>query len=199
MSVARIRRIVAQYIAGEAEVKIYDAAGTHAGLVSGAPQVSWLNAIAQGTELYQRIGLDFRMRRIYLRLTCVQNPASATSTQALRLILFLDTQPNGAAPPVSGNLALFTSATPSLPSMRNLAATNRYWVMADRNVTLSTGSRTQVNIELSQSLRAVTQFVAAAAAITDMLANGIYLMSIGFDAANGPSVYFSTRLWFSDL
>lgn len=199
MSVARIRRVVAQYLRGEEERKAVDFI-LAASPPSGTPVIGYLTTIPQGTDYFERLGLEARLRRIHIRWSVTLNSAAAGPSQLLRFLVILDTQPNQANIPIGGQAGVFFSAAPSTESPRQFTTTQRYWVLNDQVVTVSSGQGQRRYGEFSHSLNAISHYDQGTitGSVSTILTNALWIMYIGSDAANPPAFAGTARLWFSD-
>lgn len=199
MSVARIRRVVRQYIEGEAETKVVDYTIGPVSPVVATPYLSWLTPIRLGTNYFNRIGAELRLMRVYLRLSIQRNAAAVAPSQLVRVILALDTSTEGSLPVFGLPTSLFSGATPRVQDQRNQLATTRWWVMDDRVVDVSTGDQTIRVTEMSHSLRAHAHYLSDTGGIADAFQNHLYLFMIGSDAVDGANISGSVRIWFQDM
>lgn len=199
VAAATARRTVARALAEQVEHKALNTAIAAINIVSGVPQYQFLSAIPQGTDYYQRSGVDVTLRRLYMRYQVVENPLAASTTQQLRIMVLMDTQPDGALPTFVGSQGLFAAGPPTVFDQRNYVTTQRYWVMEDRVVTVSTGDQSSRYGEISQTLHARQHWIGGGASIVDVVTNAIFILLISSDAANGPAFYGAVRLWYTDM
>lgn len=210
MSAARIRRIVRQELAGEAEDKSIDVA-LGATNISDTPGLQLLCPIGQGTDYFQRLGVEARLLRCYVRYRCLISAVAVVAgvqSQNLRFMLVLDTLTLGVALPVTGATAaaqatsLFPVNVPlSLVQQRNFRATTRYLVLRDWTVSLNVNGRAEHYGEMSCPLRMNVHWTGNTTGVADILANALWLVywSDTPAASNPPIISWQARLWFRDL
>lgn len=172
-----------------------------------------LNGLVPGTDFNNRIGRKIFMNSLYIRGFCRHNndfvANSASSGDLWRMIVFMDMQPNGAAPTVTDLLVTATSS-----SHLNMNNRDRFKVLIDKQyapgpwtalvgppVNIS-GDRTAFPVKKYKKINAETIYNAGAAGtIGDIISGALYMFWIGQYAAGsgvqGEAVV-STRLRFSD-
>ncbi len=93
-----------------------------------------LTPIPQGTDEDERIGRKVTINQIFFKgnLILPETSTNSNTSDILRLVLYVDHQPNGAVPSL---LDYFDVA--EYDSFRNLANTKRFTVLYDRNHTLN--------------------------------------------------------------
>lgn len=204
-----------------AEKKYFDIApGTPAApsvQVNTTGSFTLLNAPVPGTGYNNRIGRKIAVRSVYIRgYIAVEAALTSGSTlllnaQSCRMILFIDWQPNGAAPAVTDLLVSANVADQINPNNRD-----RFKILADKvykfdpyivstTATQSCASTNNqiYNIKKYKRMRLETIYNAGTAGtVADITTGALYLFFLGSNAAgaNADSVaVFSTRVRYWDL
>lgn len=173
-----------------------------------------LNGCVQGTDYTNRIGRKIVVKSVYIRgavyVEPAVTPAVATApAQQARMILFLDLQPNGAAPAATD---LLTAANPY--SMLNLNNRDRFRILRDEvfvfdpyfNVTTATQAQAavtntykEVNCYKKLNLESIYN-AGNAGTIGDIQSGALYMFWIGSVPAGAAdsNANVSTRVRFLD-
>jgi len=175
-----------------------------------------LCAPTPGSDMTNRIGRKIRIKSVYIRGDLRQQAASALSVNVgsypllARMIIFVDNQPNGAAPALTDILKEALSS-----SQLNLNNRDRFKVLCDKqwaldpylNVDTATQSRGAVGrciqaIKVYKKLDIETIFNAGTAGtVADINTGALYMLWVGNNAASGNDgiATVSTRVRFSDM
>lgn len=160
--------------------------------VGTTPNVQTLNALAQGTSAITRTGQSVKFVSNFIRFYITQNGA-ATTTQ-VRLIMFMDRQPNSAGP---GTTSLLADSTNILSPLQ-IGNSKRFRVMFDRLIRLDT-NKLNAEVKLYRKLRFHTEFnTGNAGTIADITTNSLYVMMIADQNTNQPTISFWSRVRFID-
>ncbi len=159
-----------------------------------------LNGVGAGTANFQRLGKKLAMRSLYLQLAIEKNPAAATNSDYVRMMVVLDRQANEAAPIVSEILELTTPTNPFLDmwAPNNLANSKRFVTLYDHRMvfhrTFIEGRIVKKYLTLNQTVN----YDNSGASIADLTTNSLWLVLIGSIATGGaqPSVTGFSRLRF---
>lgn len=161
-----------------------------------------LTPIPQGTDEDERIGRKVTINQVFFKGRLLL-PGSSTSTATadiLRLVLYVDHQPNGVAPAI---LDYFDVA--EWDSFRNLANTKRFTVLYDRNHTLnatasegSTSADFVKDLKISKpKLNIQVNFDSTLGALTELTTRAIGLMAI---SQNGKiNIEGKWRIRYTDM
>lgn len=184
--------------------------------VSTTGSFTLLHLPVTGADATQRVGRKTLAKQIYIRgrvgveeATSLATPIAFPSSQA-RMILFVDLQPNGAAPTVA---ALLKEALPS--SQLNLDNRDRFRVLKDKVYTFdpvlqvdtatqarAAWNRTAYTIKLFKKCNIETIFNATnGGSILDINSGAIYMFWIGSTASGTNTdidAYVSTRVRYID-
>lgn len=115
---------------GRDELKFIDSNVDGASPAVGA--VFLINGIVQGTDYNQRIGRKVMLKSIFVRFTINAVPANlALQGDVVRLMIFYDSQANGAAPAITDVLAIAEYDSPM-----NLNNRDRFKVLHDKFYTM---------------------------------------------------------------
>lgn len=175
-----------------------------------------LNACIQGTDFDERVGRKIIVKSVQIRGRIQTEPSLAgtatvaTGSQQCRMILFVDMQPNGAAPAVTD---LLTNATPQ--AMLNLNNRDRFRILRDKVFVLDPYLRvdtaTQSIASMTNQVKNVKVFKRCnietiynsgnAGTVADITSGAIHCLWLGNLAAgtNTDSNFFGEyRVRFSD-
>lgn len=179
---------------GTGEKKVIDSAtATHA--VNTTGDFTLLNGCVQGSDYTNRIGRKIVMKSLYIRGYTCPEPSTAGAggsvAQQARMIIFMDNQPNGAAPAVTDLLNTATST-----SQLNLNNRDRFKILRDQtfvlspqqysaaNVLAATGSPAVADVNCYAKLRHETIFNAGnAGTIGDINSGALYMFWIGSNSS----------------
>jgi len=177
--------------------------------------ITLLNGCIQGTDFNQRIGRKILLKSVYIR-GFVRSEASATmvlgaiASQQVRMILVVDTQPNGVVFAITD---LLVSASPA--SQLNLNNRDRFMVICDKTWVLDPYALNNVATtsfaSMSNQIKPLKKFkklnietifnAGNAGTIGDMNSGALYLVWIGTEAAaagTDANAVLSTRVRFKD-
>lgn len=160
---------------------------------STTPSRLLLNPLGRGDDIDQRHGRVVRARSVEIDGHVTIN-SSATNTR-LRVVLLLDTHPDGVTPTYP---EVFNHAT-SVVAVRNLDNRRRFIILRDFLVQLNNSTRDMSRIKLYKQLNFHQIFDDSNAGdITDIKHNALYLFLISDEATNAPSVHLTTRYRYVD-
>lgn len=173
-----------------------------------------LHAPIPGSDYTNRIGRKTLAKNVYIRgrvqlenAALTTQPASSPAQQA-RMIVFIDAQPNGAAPAVTD---LLNTASPA--SQLNLNNRDRFKIVSDdtfvfdpllaaTSFAVVEWSRTVSDVKCYNKLNVETVFNAGTAGtIADINSGALYMFWIGSEAAGAgtdTNAIVSTRVRYSD-
>jgi len=197
---------------GRTELKTIDLENLNAS-VSTTGGVVLLNGIANGTEIYQRVGRKVIMKSMLFRITIFNDPTKQDPQgTAIRIILFYDTQTNGSAPTVAnvlGNMQA-TPYTPTVVSPMNLNNRDRFKILKDWVVgcpaaaygptptfSLVGGSPDTKYRSCYKKLNHDVIFQSGSNGVADIASGAIWCLIIA-DVADAKKVDFNCRIRFSD-
>lgn len=197
------------------EKKVYDIAVTTY-QVNTTGSFTLLCIPTTGADMTNRVGRKILQKSVYIRGRVTQEATAAgpqtvaNSSQQIRFILFVDYQPNGAAPAVTD---LLNTASPA--SQLNINNRDRFKVLKDKcyvfdasayNTTatsqLASWSRTVYNFKCYKKIDIETIFNATnGGTIADINSGALYMFWIGDQAAGSNTdgnALVSTRVRFLD-
>jgi hypothetical protein len=165
----------------------------------------------QGADFNNRIGRKIVLKSLYVRGQCgiepaLQQPTNLTAApqQLVRMVIFIDYQPNGAVPTVADLLT-----QPSAVSQLNLNNRDRFKVITDKQwvigpyFTSNTGAltaNTGYAIKKFKTLNLEMIFNGTLGTVADINSGALYMFWIG-TIASGDSdsvAQISTRVRFAD-
>lgn len=186
-------------------------------IASGAYQVNTtgvftlLNGCTQGSDYTDRIGRKIVMRSLYIRGHVFAEPGISTNSlpQQARMILFMDSQPNGAAPAVTDLLNTADAA-----SQLNLNNRDRFKVIRDQTFVFGPqvwSNVPAISVSGTPSISDVNVFIRMfhetiynagnAGTIGDINSGALYMFWIGSQPAGSgtdSNAFVSTRVRFVD-
>lgn len=194
------------------EKKLIDVAVT-AYDVNTTGSFTLLNGCVQGSDYTQRIGRKILLKSVYIRgfvtpqQAVVPSAATASVAQQVRMILFVDSQPNGAAPAVTD---LLNTAHPA--SQLNLNNRDRFKVLRDEVINFGPlmpgvgtfaelGADLIGDVNVYKKLNLETIYNAGnAGTIADINSGALYMFWIGSVASNDQDslARVSARVRFLD-
>lgn len=157
-----------------------------------------LNYVNNGDTEQTRDGSMFRMKSLEIRYLLAMNSSETTNPHAMRVVLFLDTDPNGSAPTLA--TLLDQTLRPHL-SPRNLANRNRYVILKDKMHTINPNGNEVVYRKLFKTLDLKVHFDNATASASSIKKNGLYLLflaNVSTGATYKPVHQFDSRIRFVD-
>lgn len=177
---------------GKPEFKVIDSVGSTA--VSTTGTLTLLNGLAEGDSATTRDGRQVLFKSIQMYVRGTLN-GSATNT-TIRSIIFLDRQPNEAAPTMAALLA--TTVAGGVDAFRNLDNRKRFVILHDSRMVVSTDFPEKVH-EHYKKMKLVTQYDSGnAGTIADITSNSLYMLQVSDEATNTPTQIFNVRLRFID-
>lgn len=117
------------------ELKAFDLAYTtqQVSTIAGPPNFNCLNAMINGSELYQRVGRKTYMKSLHIRGWFDATNAAAIPPDVIRMIVFYDSQPNAAASAVTDLLQNSNAAAATTVfSGLNLVNRERFKILRDQ-------------------------------------------------------------------
>lgn len=187
------------------ELKFHDVDLNDATIAAGVNVTPSINLIAQGTGESQRIGRKVTIKQIGWRFQLLL-PGQAditTSTETVRVIMYLDKQANKLTAAATDILE-----TANFQSFNNLSNRKRFRTLMDRVYTLNTGvgagdgtandtGPTAIDDTFFKKVNIPLEFNAAAGALSEITSNNIGVLLIGL---NGTAAFDSKiRLRYTDI
>jgi len=172
--------------------------------LNGSAEATLLR-IAQGTGESQRIGRKVTIRSINWRfnITLIGTTALASTSDSVRIILYLDKQTNGAAAAITDILE-----SDNFQSFNNLANKARFRTLMDRTYDMTTQSgggtitttdgygEVSINDTLFKKVNLPIEFNSTAGAIAELRSNNINVLLL---SSSGRCIFDSKmRLRYSD-
>lgn len=174
------------------EVKNFDVAVTSLSVPSAGTIVQF-TGIAEGDEYNQRTGRSIKASSFLLKCDLAIN-ASATSS-AFRQLIFIDTMTNGAAPAVTDVL----SAASYLAEMNiNGVQPHRFRILSDKTFTLSNQGTQSRTFSKYHKLRHHINWYGTGGGTTNMGPGQVFVLWIGSEATNTPTLNYSARFRYVD-
>ncbi len=162
--------------------------------VSNAPTLELVNGLSKGDSEANREGNTVRWKSIqcqgYMKIH-----ASAVSN-IVRRIIFIDKQPNQAAPTASD--VLTGSEGTYQYSFRELDHRKRFVILKDQSITLSQNRPIVQFADYYSHVDMITVYNTDTGNIADIETNSLYVMYMSDASSNSPSIAHKTRLRFID-
>lgn len=182
-----------QYLARPESKYIQNTATTT--ITNSGTSIFILNAPTLGTDAGNRIGREVSFKSVQLKLVSTINASASASL--IRFILFVDKQANGGAAPSATDL-LEAGPTPYY-AVTQLNNRRRFSIIRDWTVPLSiNGDRIKVtNRFVKISVRTIYDN-STVGNETDISTGAIYLMALGNEGINLPTLNITARLRYYD-
>ncbi len=177
------------------EVKNHDVQLT-SDVITDAIGITQLSNIPQGDGTTARDGNQCKMIGYEFNYA-IQQSASATTADFVRVMLVLDKQTNQAIYLAADLLDDITNLD-SIVTPRNLNNMRRFTVIYDRVHTFSKGGSNGTVVKKYFKKDILLRFDASTSAIADMTSNSLSLLTVASTAANDPIMHFFGRLRFVD-
>lgn len=181
------------------EFKIIDTSSLALTIPDGVGTIVQLTNLSQGNTNITRVGNGIKIASIYAKaIFCIN--ASATVTQ-IRYMLVQDKQVNGA---IFATADLIESVTDvrSVISPRNIDNTKRFRILHDKLIILNPNISAVVStcryIKIYKKLDMHVRYDGNAGDITDLTQSGLFMVFIGNQPTNAPTVNLDVRVRFLD-
>lgn len=185
----RLAKFVASRL--NTELKVLDQAATHTPTTTGTFHL--MNGMAKGTSDGQRVGQQVRFKSLQVRPRITIN-ASATQT-FIRLIVFIDRQPNAATPALDD---ILENTTASLNSPLEVDYFRRFSVIWDKLFTVYTDKPIIIRKFFKRRDFRTRYDASDAGTIADIATNSLYALWISSEDTNTPSISVYYRLRYID-
>lgn len=166
-----------------------------------------LNRIAQGVTEVTRVGRKCVLTQIHLRgfITYASQTTLAAMSEIFRVIVFLDTQANGATATVTDILE-----TADEKSFNNLANSQRFRIFDDKYMTFNSNTMTalagpvyasgqqQIKYEFHKKCNIPLEFSGTTGAITEIRSNNVGVLVICGVTTASHSWFATSRVRFTD-
>lgn len=157
------------------------------GTISTTGSILDLGQIAVGAGPNNRYGNRVYLEKLWMCLQCVV----ADTTNVMRAILFLDKRANGAGLSITDVLD-----TSNFNAPLNYANKERFTILMDRSLALSTQGPASINIQKMFNVSKVIDYASSSTAIATQ--NHPYLLLISDSAAPAhPSYTLGTNMYFT--
>lgn len=157
-----------------------------------------LNYVDQGDGDQARDGSMFRIKSLELKYLLSIDEDNTTTPRVVRVIMFLDTDPNGSQPAIADFLDQVLRPT---LSPRNLDNRSRFVFLMDKHHTLNPNGNEVIFRKVFKTMDYKVQFDNATASATSLKKNGLYICFIS-NAASGvidkPFHSFDSRIRYID-
>jgi len=160
-----------------------------------------VNAMVMGTTAITRIGRRILMKSLHIRGTIQREDPATTSTQTLRLAVFYDRQPNGAAT-VAAWTTIFDTAT--VNTFRNMENAGRFFCLMDEMIDLTAinGGNADISFEKYLKFNLPVYYNAGNAGnVADISTGSLIFAYLGNQAAGVDDINmdFKMRIRYTDM
>lgn len=176
------------------EFKNHDVVNNSFSNVSTTGSITALNYVAQGDGSEGRDGNMFRMKSIELRYQLAMDTLEEQQTTGIRVMIFLDTDPNGSGPTLA---TLLDQTTNPMISPRNLDNRSRYMVLHDRIHQLNPNGQESICRKFYKKVDFKVLFAGATATNATLKKNGLYILFVS-DQTNQAQQTFNCRIRYID-
>lgn len=153
-----------------------------------------LNGMNKGDNINNREGQQIKTMSILFRATI--NINSLATATAVRIMLVVDSQPNGAAFTVAN---LLENTVQVIQSPINIGNKRRFLVLFNKVLTLSINGRRKAYFNYFKKVMLKTVFNNGNAGDeTDITTNTIYFVAFSDESANQPTINYYSRIRFVD-
>lgn len=173
------------------EFKVKDESFNVATDASGAFQL--INGLTQGDDNSNRDGRQVRFKSIQMRGRVSRNASATQTRDRVKLVCFIDKQPNTAAPTW---LSLYTGT--DVTAFRNLDWKRRYVILWEKIVNIDEDDPSK-DWKMYRKIDMKTVFDnSSSGLVSDITTNAIYIGYISEFGVNGPGMDIDTRVRFID-
>lgn len=161
--------------------------------------------IAGGTGQSERVGRIVRVKGIHVRGFALRN--STVGTDGIRVIVYLDTQCNGAAALTTDLfVADDANSVPGYNSYLNLVNSRRFRILRDQKISSSANFKLSADygndfhhFDFNISTSLDVEYSTNGSAITDIKSNNIGIAVLSFQKTSVPIVYYVARARYEDV
>lgn len=173
------------------ETKFVDVNGNDTSAQAGT--VTYLNPIAQGTNLSDRIADSIRVQGLWFAAAAAVN----TNNSSLRIIIVKDNENGGAAPAGSDILQNAGGAGAAL-SAYNYINRDRFTIVFDELMVLNTVSPPTDCLKYESSLNFHIKFRGTGATAASAAEGSLWLVTLTDLAATQPTLRYTMRVLYTD-
>lgn len=159
--------------------------------------ITALNYVNQGDGTESRDGSMFRLKSLEFRYLMSLHD-SLSAPVSCRMIIFLDTDPDGSTPTLA---SLLDDTTNPHISPRNLDSRSRYVIYKDVLVTLNPNGLERVTRKIYKKLDLKVLITGGTASAANMKKNGLYVCFLSSQTAGAtykPTYLFNSRVRYID-
>lgn len=159
--------------------------------------ITALNYINQGDGTETRDGSMFRMKSLEFRYL-MNLDDNLTVPVSCRMIIFLDTDPDGSTPTLA---SLLDDTTNPHLSPRNLDNRSRYVIYKDQMLTLNPNGLERITKKIFMPLDLKVLITGATASAANVKKNGLYVLFLSSQASGAtykPAYLFNARIRYID-
>ncbi len=171
-------------------------------LVSGTTDwngsVTYISAIAQGTDITQRVGDSIKLQRLRLSGTFFIN-TSATRTTC-RVVLFRDLSNAGSTPSTSDVISNAYLGTISGVNMfyNWINVQKRFSILYDEKVALSINGNENATVSITMPHEGHVKYRGTSGAVGSAAEGSIFLLLLSDEQTNVPTFSINTRVEYTD-
>lgn len=183
-------------LANKSEIKTIDNSAGWAAMTSDHWDMFLINGISQGVTRSTRIGSNYVISNLFIRLALAVDTNNTSSQQLCRVMLLYDKEPHAVAPTVSN---IFQDDTETF-SFINLNFLRRFKIMYNKmvNLTKVQGQSTRI-FQIKKAFRLNVQCNQSNNGdVTDIEKGALYLMIRNDQAQYPPNYYYYSRMRYID-
>lgn len=191
--------------------------------IDNTGELHLINGMASGATQITRVGAEIEATSVQFRFAIDTNPQNVGGCQRVRMILFWDSQPNGAAPTLAGDPlsgggagALLNNGTITQLVYAPYQYENqerfrilydkifvlnpRFWQEHDNSTPTAITEVYPIGVSGKKKIKLgrKVKYDATLASITAINKNSLYMAYVSTEPANAPTVYCGFRLYFKD-
>lgn len=204
-----IRRIIADELRDDIELKYHDTGHTFAAITSAA-SFDYLPLFMppQGVGIQERIGLECKVSHLIVKIVARIGIAANPPRQFVRIRIIVDTMYDSDVtnrPVVQGGLTEThlpnsDAVTRATITQRDYTNASRYLMLMDKVIRLDTGNNTIVEYsEVIRRFKGVCHFVSSGSTTADIQKNSLWYHVMTDATTNGPEVGIQFRVRYSDI
>lgn len=150
-----------------------------------------ISGIGEGSASYERNGKSVKMTSLNGRMHFAYNTAG-NAAQCCRVIIFQDMHGEGGTPGISDVL----DGT-GWNGLRNLDNTDRFKVLRDMTIQLTDSQRSKL-IKIFIKRKCKLEFLGSTSAVAYQGAGSVWILTIGNQSTNAPTMSWDMRLRYID-
>lgn len=153
-----------------------------------------LLTVAQGDNKGQRDGMSVKWQHCSMKGFITKHATPSETT--VRLIMIMDTQPNGGLPSMNDILDATGAGEPTLRPM-NVDNGYRFRILKQRIISVDTNTPRK-QFSWFKKLNHHTKYSGGTSGISDIRSNSVFLLLVSSEATNAPTVTYNMQSRYTD-